>query len=338
MSFQWVRLLWLLWLIPVLVAAYILAIRRRQKYALRFASLKIVREALVPGPGIRRHIPAALFLLAVAVLIFALARPASFVTLPSQRSTVILAIDISGSMRAEDIAPSRMEAAKTAARVFVEQQPRDVRIGIVAFSATSAVVQAPTTDRDELLSAVNRLRTQRGTAIGSGIITSLNAIFEGPGGEPISAFTGSYSRAGSTPMPQQEAPGAYAQAVVVLLSDGQSNQGPDPIEVVEQAVSLGVRIFTVGLGSLEGAVIGVMGRSIRVFLDEETLKSIARRTDASYFKADSETKLREIYEYLSSRFVLERKKTEITAIFAAAGVALLLVCGTLSLLWFNRLP
>ena len=338
MSFIWVRLLWSLLLIPVLIGAYILAQRRRQKYALRYASLTLVKEALGRGPGIRRHIPPMIFLLATAVMLFALARPATSVLLPSQRSTVILTIDISGSMRAEDIKPNRLEAAKAAARTFVEQQPRDVRIGVVAFSATSALVQAPTTDREEVTAAINRLRTQRGTAIGNGIITSVNAILEGITDEPLNTPSGPRQwlevPSASEPVP----PGSYSQAVVVLLSDGQSNQGPNPLDVVEEVAGFGVRIYTVGLGSTAGAVIGVMGRSIRVFLDEETLTSIARKTEAGYFKADSETQLREVYKTLSSRLVLERKKTEITAFFTAAAAVLMLLAGALSLLWFNRLP
>jgi len=176
MSFLWPGMLWLLLSLPVFILLYLIVQRRRRRYAARFASLLVVKDALGRGPGIRRHIPAIFFLVGLAVGIFALARPQATVLLPSNRGTVILALDMSGSMRARDIAPSRFEAAKAAARAFIEKQPRNVRVGIVAFSATAALVQPPTTNHDDLLAAMDRLRTQRGTAIGSGILVSLDAI------------------------------------------------------------------------------------------------------------------------------------------------------------------
>jgi Ca-activated chloride channel family protein len=331
-------MLWLFLILPVLIGIYLLLQRRRRKYALRYASLSMVKEALGRGPGFRRHIPPLLFLLAVAVMIFSLARPAAMVTLPEQQGTIILTIDISGSMRAGDIAPSRLEAAKSAARAFVAKQPRNVRIGVVAFSATSALVQAPSKDQEEVLSAINRLSTQRGTAIGSGILTSLNAIFENreKADEPAPSLYESLQ----PPEPElgSVTPGAYSSAVVVLLSDGQSNQGPNPMEVAGQAALHGVRIFTVGVGSPEGAVLNFWGRSIRVQLDEAELKGIAATTYGTYFKAESETDLVQIYEALSTQLVMEREKTELTAIFTAIAAVVLLVAGYLSLLWLNRLP
>lgn len=336
MSFIWTEMLWALLLLPVLIVFYILMQRRRQKYALRYSSLSIVKEALGRGPGFRRHIPAILFLLGVAALIFALARPAATVTLPSLQATVILTIDVSGSMRAQDMEPSRMEAAKKAARAFVEKQPEKVRIGVVSFSAHAALVQEPTADREAVLAAINRLRTQRGTAVGSAIITSLNALFDDVDSEAPAVQLDSltFPQVESDPIP----PGSFAQAAIVLLSDGQSNQGPPPLEVVGQTANLGVRIFTVGVGSAGGSVISAMGRSIRVFLDEDNLKAIAERTGASYFKADTETDLQQIYENLSTNLVLEIEKTEITVFFTAAAALVLLVAGILSLVWFGRLP
>jgi Ca-activated chloride channel family protein len=328
-------MLWLLILVPVLVFAYILLQRRRQKYAVRYASLSLVRDALGRGPGFRRHIPALLFLLGLAVMIVALARPATTVVLPSQQGTVILALDISGSMRADDMEPNRLGAAKTAARAFVEKQPKDVRIGIVAFSTTSALVQAPTKDRDQVMAAINRLATQRGTAVGNGILTSLRAIFEESGQDLSSSLFESFAEPES--MPEAVEPGSYSNAVVVLLSDGQSNRGPDPLEMADRAAMLGVRIYTVGLGSPEGVIMNFWGRSIRVRLDEEALKSIARKTDAGYFKADNETDLRQIYETLSTKFISQREQTEITAFFTAAAAMIVLIAVLLSMIWFRRL-
>jgi Ca-activated chloride channel family protein len=384
MTFLWGRLLWLLFLIPALVVAYLIAQRRRQKYALRFASLSVVKEALGKGPGIRRHIPPILFLTAMAVLIVALGRPTATVILPSQRATVILTMDVSGSMRADDVAPSRIEAAQAAARAFVMRQPANQRIGVVTFSESAAVAQAPTTEREAVLAAIGRLRTNRGTAIGRGILTSMDTILEEYGKPPLSppsdlgfgAQRGFGSRgqgngqqrgqgnalqgggAQSDPgvdfqggqgfgsrqsfdlstIPLAEPGETYPSAIIVLLSDGQSNTGPDPIEVVNRIADRGVKIYTIGLGTPEGTVLHVFNRAMRVRLDEDTLKRIAENTNGTYFRAESDTDLRAIYENLGTRLVLETKKTEITAVFVALASALLMVAGAFSLAWFNRLP
>jgi Ca-activated chloride channel family protein len=331
MSFEWTGFLWLLLLVPILVAAYILAIRRRQKYAVRYASLSLVKDAAGRGPGFRRHVPAALFILGLTAAIVAVARPSAHVILPSEQGTVILSMDVSGSMRAQDIKPSRMDAVKEAARAFVNKQPRHVRIGIVTFSGTADLVQPPTTDRDQLMEAINRLHPQLYTAIGSGLLAALDAIFEKNDPSqtdtttPTSPLVAAPSEEKTPPVP----PGSYTSAVIVLMSDGQSNQGPDPLDAAEKAANLGVRVYTVGVGTKQGAVIGWQGFSFRVYLDEATLKAIAAKTGGMYYKGSSEDEL---------RGMVEKEKTEITAIFAGVAAALLLVMGALSLAWFNRLP
>ncbi len=199
MTLQWPSLLWLGFLVPVLAAIYLWAQRRRRKYAARYASLIVVKDALGRGPGFRRHIPVILFLAGLSVGIFALSRPQATVTLPSNRGTVILAIDISGSMRARDIKPSRFEAAKAAARSFIEKQPRQVRVGIVAFAGTAALVQAPTTVREDLYAAIERLRPQRATAVGSAILVSLDAIFE----DAKKADAGTADQSGGARLPER---------------------------------------------------------------------------------------------------------------------------------------
>jgi Ca-activated chloride channel family protein len=334
MTFFWGSMLWLLLLVPALVAAYLLAQRRRQKYALRYASLSLVKEAIGAGPGIRRHVPPALFLAAMSVLVVALARPAAIVLLPSQQGTIILTLDNSGSMRADDVQPSRLEAAKAAARSFVEKQPKSSKIGVVSFAGSASLVQPPTREREAVLAAIDRLMLQRGTAIGSGILTSLNALLEELGEEPIGWQVDPFGPPAAAP----ESEATPLPAIIVLLSDGQSNTGPPPLEVVDQAARRGVRIYTVGLGSPDGTVISFYNRSFRVRLDEETLKSIAEKTDGAYYKADTGADLREIYEELATRLVFRPEKTEITALFAALAALLLLAAGGLSLLWFNRLP
>ena len=336
MEFLWPSMLWLLLLIPALVAAYILAQRRRQRYALRYASLSLVREAVGRGPGIRRHIPPALFLMGVAVMLVALARPVSVVTLPAQEGTVILTMDVSGSMRADDLKPTRLDASKAAARAFVEKQPQGVRIGVVSFSDNAFVVQAPTDDQEAVISAINRLTFQRGTAIGRGLLTSRDAIFEQS--DPEFSSNGSASDATPTPTPTPVPKGVYEPAIVVLLTDGESNQGPPPLTIVDQIAARGIRVYTVGIGSVEGTVLRTQGRAIRTRLDEATLKRVAEATDGAYFNATTEKDLQVIYQNLSTQLVFRKQQSEVTAVFTGLAVALSLVGGVLSLLWFNRLP
>ena len=357
MTLDWPGLLWLLFLVPVLALAYFWAQRRRRKYAARYASLIVVKDALGKGPGFRRHIPVILFLAGLAVGIFALSRPSATVMLPSNRGTVILALDISGSMRAHDIKPSRLEAAKAAAKSFIEKQPRRIRVGLVAFAGTAALVQAPTTVREDLYAAIDRLYPQRATAVGSAILVALNSIFEdekrsdsggtgqAPGSDPQS--TGGDPQAqpsadqplapGPDQAPQPVAPGSYTSAVIVLLTDGQTNTGPDPLDAAQQAADRGVRVFTVGVGTNQGDVVGAEGRYFRVSLDEDTLKKIAHNTAAAYYRASDEGELMRIYKALSVRLVMGKDTLEITALFAGIALAAFLVGGLLSQLWFNRL-
>lgn len=332
MSFLWPWMLSFLLAVPLLVAVYIWAQRRRHRYALRYASLSLVREALGRGPGIRRHIPPALFLLSLTVMIIALARPVATVTVPKQEGTIILAIDVSGSMFATDMEPDRMEAAKAAARSFVKKQPKSVRIGVVSFTDNAFIVQAPTSDQEAVIAAINRLRPQRGTAIGRGLLASLEAIFETPGGDAPSA------RLTPTPTPTPVPKGEYAPAIIVLLTDGENNQGPEPVEVAQQAAMRGVRVFTVGIGSPEGAIVRIQGRATRTRLDEATLRRVAEITDGAYFNASNEEDLRAVYDNLGSRLALRKERTEITAGVTGAAIVLSLIGGALSLLWFNRLP
>lgn len=342
MIFLWSQLLLLLLTIPILVLLYILAQRRRKKYAVRYASLSLVKDAVGRGPGLRRHIPPFLFLLAITAMIVALARPIAVVTLPTQEGTVILVFDVSGSMAAEDLKPNRMDAAKAAARTFVDRQNASVRIGVVSFSDNAFVVQSPTIDRDAVNAAINRLSPQRGTAIGRGILTALDAVTEegdaelSLGGRPTPSLFGPTPTPFPTPRPLPK--GVYAPAIIILLSDGESNIGPNPTEVLDGAISQGIRIYTVGVGSVEGTVLHIQGRAIRTRLDETVLKRVAEKTDGEYFNAANETDLRSIYEKLGTHLTLRTEKTEITALFTALGALFSIVAGFLSLWWFNRLP
>jgi len=333
--------LWLTLIVPILIALYIWAQRRRQKYALRYASLSLVKEALGRGPGIRRHVPPALFLASLFFMTVAVARPVTVVSMPVQEGVVILAIDVSGSMQAEDLKPNRIEAAKEAAKAFVARQGEDVSVGIVSFAGDASLVQSPTTDHDLVIKAIDRLRTQRATAIGRGILTSLDAIFENDEEIPpsVAALQRLEQTGGQGPMPTAPPGGTLnAPATIILLSDGQNNQFPAPLQIIGEAISRGIRVYTVGVGSAEGTILRLQGRQIRTRLDEATLKQIAELTEAEYYNASNTADLREVYEKLSTQLVLREQKTEVTSYLTAIAAVLSILAGAFSLLWFNRLP
>lgn len=345
MTFLWPHMLWTLLLLPLLVGLYLWMLRRKKKYAVRFASLGIVKEAMGNGPGIRRHIPPALILLSVGLMLLATARPMATLTLPSQRDTVILTMDISGSMRAADVDPDRLTASQEAARTFIAEQPKTTRVGVVAFAGTVNVVQQPTLDRNEVLSAIDRFHLQRGTNIGDAILVSLQTIFpdlefeQNPWdfqwnsqGKPPGA-----TRPGEeSPVPPVE-PGSYTNAAIILLTDGQPTTGPDPVNAARMAADRGVRVFTVGFGSLEGDRISFGGMTMRVQLDEESLRQIAEVTRGRYFHAASSSELSDVYRELSTQFIMETEQTEITALFTALSAVILLSALFLSLYWFYRI-
>ncbi len=363
MQFIWPSLLWSLLLVPAILAAYVAMQRRRRRYALRYSSLLVLKQTITPGHWLRRHIPPALFLLGLGAMLFALARPQTAVVVPLDARTVILTIDVSGSMRTRDIDPSRIDAAKASAIAFVKEQKPGTRIGIVAFSGTASIVQPTTTDHDALTAAIERLYPERSTAIGSGIIQSLNAIY---GNIYTDTFGGDIAptspRAVVTPVPK----GAHAPATVILLTDGANVQGPSPIEAAQKSAELGVRIFTIGVGNPtggsssppaggsgpygnapygggNGAYGGGSGTSGtrpygRFEVDETTLKNIAETTDGEYFLATDANALNEIYQKLNTEIVFTTQKTEVTSYFTALGAVLLFGATALSILWFNRLP
>jgi Ca-activated chloride channel family protein len=339
-------MLWLLLAVPALVAAYVWLLRRKNQAALSYANLSMVKEAMTASHRFRRHIPPLLLLLALIGMLLAVARPAALVLLPSQQLTIILAMDVSGSMRATDVEPNRLAAAQAAAKAFVAEQPSYVRIGVVSFAATAAVVQAPTHNREDILAAIDRFQLQRGTAIGSGIIVSLATIFPDAGIDVSSLIYGrdprrgvpiDEARKGDKPEFKPVPPGSYTSAAIILLTDGQRTTGPSSIEAAQMAADRGVRVFTVGFGTTSGETIGFEGWSMRVRLDEGTLKAIANMTRGEYFYAGSATDLRKVYRSLNSRLVMEKKATEIGAFFTAAAVVIVLASALLSLLWFNRI-
>jgi len=341
----------LLALVPVVAAAYVLVLRRRKKGAVRYAGLTMLRDAMGTSQRFRRHVPPLLFLIALTLMLVAVARPAAVVTLPSQHETVILAMDVSGSMRATDVKPNRLEAAQAAARAFVADVPRTTRVGIVSFAATASVVQPPTHAREDIAAAIDRFQLQRGTAVGSGLLVSLKTIFPDADFDlrlfnPRRDAARDKSRSPltdrtSTPATDDKAkpvpPGSYTGAAIILLSDGATTTGPDPLEAASMAADRGVRVFTVGIGTVAGETISAEGWSMRVRLDEEALKRIALITRGEYFYAGTAAELKKVYESLNARMVMEKKETEITALFAAAAALVALIAASLSLLWFNRI-
>jgi Ca-activated chloride channel family protein len=345
MTFLWPQFLWLLLALPVLVAVYVWLLRRKKKMALRFASLSIVREAMGPGQSVRRHIPPLLFLLAMAAMLLAAARPFAVISLPSQQETIILAMDVSGSMRATDVLPNRLVASQNAAKAFLAELPRNVRVGIVAFAGTASVVQPATLSREDLVTAIDKFQLQRATAIGNAIVVSLAELFPNAG---IDLASLTYGRARGNGIaidqPPKEgakeftpvAPGSYTSAAIILLTDGQRTTGVDSLEAAKIAADRGVRVYTVGVGTVDGETIGFEGWSMRVKLDEETLKAIATKTQAEYFYAGTAADLKKVYETLSSRLTVEKKETEISGLLALAAAVLALMSASLSLLWFNR--
>lgn len=349
MIFLWPEMLWLLLIVPGLVAAYLLLLHRKKMLAQRYASLSVVKEAMGDARRTRHHVPPLLLLLALTLMLIAIARPTSMIMLPSRYATVVLAIDTSGSMRAGDIAPSRIAAAQEAVQSFVDEQPRNTRIGVVSFADTASVVQPPTVNREDILSSLHRLQVDGRTALGSGILVSLKLIFPDVEFDLMSSNPRSGARYTSHGNPPDEAPtaktdgfkpvqpGSDTSAVIILLTDGETNTGPDPIEATRMAAERGVRVFTVGIGTHDGEISHQAGWFLNVSLDEKTLKEIASMTHAEYFYGGTAMDLTKIYKKLNSKLILEKKENEITALFVVAAAIMAMLSGFLSLLWFNRI-
>lgn len=351
MRFLWPELLYLLLAVPVLVAAYLYALRRR-KAAVSYASLSLIRDAIGPGQRWRRHMPPLLFILAMVAAIVATARPNAVFILPSQQQTIVLAMDVSRSMRATDMEPNRITAAQAAAKTFIEEMPDNVRVGIVTFAGTAAVVQTPTQNREDLIAAIERFQLQRATATGSGLIVSLSVLFPDAGIDLESVvFDSAFSRMGGNAAPIDRprrnekaekkaftpvAPGSYTGGLIILMSDGRRTTGPDPVQAAKMAAERGVRVYTVGFGTREGATVDSDGWSFYARLDEDALKAVAHITGAEYFYAGTAADLRAVYQKLNSKFAMEKQETEVSALLSALAALLAVLAALLSLLWFHR--
>jgi Ca-activated chloride channel family protein len=320
----------LLLLIPLLALMYLAQQRQRQKYSAE-SGFGLVQGAS-SFKGIRRHIPALIFLGGIAILIFSLARPQATVSLPKYEGTVILLFDVSGSMAAEDIEPTRMETAKTIAYDFVNDQPAGVRLGVVAFSDGGLNVQAPGINREATLATIERLVPRRGTSLGNGLLVALNTIVVDAGDPPLINTSDLSTADDVAPLPQ----GWYPSAVILIFSDGENNDRPDPLQATDLAVDLGVRIYTVGVGTTEGTTIKVDGMNIHTAMNEELLSQIAVTSGGQYYYAGDETGLRRVYNDLEPALSIKPEDMELTSLLAGLGILVFLIGGALSLLWFGR--
>lgn len=333
MSFIWPFMLISLVLIPIGVWLYLRQQRRRRAFT--WGGLAPAGAA-GKGIGRRRHLPWVLFLIALTTLLIALARPQTVLSLPRTEGTVILAFDVSGSMAAEDLQPTRIEAAKAAARDFVARQPRTVQIGVVSFSDNGFTVQPPTSDQAAILGAIDRLAPARGTSLANGILTALHTIELAKAPDTTRYYTNLTPTA--TPEPTPVPTGYYEPAAIVLLSDGDNNESPDPAEAAQAAAERGVRIYTVGIGSPGGIDLKINGFLVHTQLDEGALQNLADATDGKYYNAESTEELIAVYDNLNPQLVVKTEKTEITSLLAGASLLIFMAGGALSLVWFGRVP
>jgi Ca-activated chloride channel homolog len=355
MTFLWPTLLVLLAVLPVLVAIRIWGLRRRRT-GVRFSSLSLVRVAAPGSSWLRRHLPFALFVLGLGSLVLAMARPVAIVAVPTSRTTVVLAMDVSRSMCATDIPPNRLVAAEEAASSFVERQEVGTHIGIVAFAGFAEIIQVPTDDEEVLLDLIASLATGRRTAVGSAILESIDAIAEI---DPSIAATDDDDPTG--PEPPSVPRGAYAPAIIVLLTDGASNAGPDPLEAAAQAAARGIRVYTIGFGTEDpggrpprcgaqyiggepgdsggldpgfgGGGFGGSGGGMRRALDEETLTAVADATGGEYHLAENAEQLNEVFTQLPTNLIVSHEVVEISVAFTAVAVALICLAILLGQAW-----
>jgi Ca-activated chloride channel family protein len=335
MTFIWPAMLFSVLFIPLGIGLYVWLQRRQRRVAANFGAMGFTQSSVGRRPEARRHVSALLFLSGLAILTLALARPQAVINIPKIEGTVILAFDVSGSMAANDINPSRLEAAKVAAQDFVNRQPTSVQIGVVAFSDSGIAVQNPTNNREDILSAIERLKPQRGTSLANGIQAALKMVeMNLDAGQANETTTNPPPMPTPTPVPS----GTHLPAAIVLLTDGENTTAPNPLDAAQEAANRGVRIYTIGVGSPSGADLSVNGFMVHTQLDEATLQQIAQTSGGKYFLAENEADLKTVYSDLDKQLVVKSQKTEITSILAGASIFILLVGGVFSLLWFGRIP
>jgi Ca-activated chloride channel family protein len=334
MSFIWPSMLWTLALIPIgLLLVTVIDARRRR----RLADFGAGARATAGRPARAGRLASALLLIGgLAALGVALARPQAVVALPRQEGTVILAFDVSRSMAATDLSPTRMDAARAAAKDFVSRQPSSVAVGVVAFSDAGISVQTPTTDQATVLDAIDRLAPQKGTSVAAGILASLDAIAKQQQGYNTDYYTQQTATPTATPTPVPA--GVHAPAAIVLLSDGENNENPDPMQAAQQAADRGIRIYTIGLGTAAGTNLTIDGFQVHTQLDEATLQGISQLTGGTYYNATDAQQLLSIYDHLDTQLIATPELTEITSLVAGLGALLIFGSALTSLAWLGRLP
>ena len=345
MFFLWPQYLWLLPALALLPVVYVWLLRRRRKSAVRYSSLAVVRAANASRAW-RRHVPPALFLMALSALLFGTARPVARVPLPWARSTIMLAVDVSLSMRVDDVKPTRLVAAQEAAKLFLRDLPKDIEVGLVTFAGSSQVAQRATLDRASLVVAIDGFQMQMGTAVGNAIVQCLAELFPDQGIDVGEMTFGSKPPLGRSldekdrPPPREikpVAPGSYGPAAIILLSDGRRTTGVDTLEAAQMAADRGVRIYVIGLGTSVGDAATPEGIPIYMQLDEPTLREVARMTGGEYHHAGTAETLRTVYENLGSEMQVVTRETELTALAALLSALLMVAAGALSVVWFRRL-
>jgi Ca-activated chloride channel family protein len=314
MTFQWPLCLLLLMLMPLVVWIYLAAQKKRRVYAVRFTNLALLESIVGKGPGLRRHIPPAIFLIALAILIFSMARPTAMMALPLKQANVMLVFDVSGSMTTKDMTPNRIMAAKQSAHAFVNTLSDNIQIGVVSFNTTSALRTPLTRDHALVQRAIDALTPGGGTAIGDGLNLALDQLQQAP----------------------HDANGLAPPSTVVLLSDGANNGGSDPAVVAEKARKEHIRVNTIGIGAHSSSQTNDGNQSFG--LDEPALKAIASRTNGRYFYANETKMLRLIYTDLSTQISWVKQPLEITALLSLVGMLCFLTAAFLSLRWFQRFP
>ncbi|MGE0878429.1 MAG: VWA domain-containing protein [Acidimicrobiia bacterium] len=327
MTFASPKLLVLLVAVPFVIAAYVASVRKRSRRADELAAQSLVLTAGSRKLRKRRHLPFALFVTAVALMIVGFARPQTTISLPNREGTVILAFDVSNSMAAEDMAPTRIEAAKAAAHEFVKKQPTSIKIGIVAFGDSAVITQTPTSESTQVDEAIDRLAVGGGTSLGQGLFVSLSAI----AGKPIQIDENALnSDTGGIDI------GYFGNAAIVMLSDGENTGRPEPDIVAKAASVAGVRVYTIGLGTEAGTTVNVNGFNVATALDSTVLQQIADATEGRYFQATDADSLSKVYGSIDLKFKTVKKHTEVTSLFAGAGALLLVFGAVISVLWFGR--
>jgi Ca-activated chloride channel family protein len=346
MQFLWPQYLWWMLVLPLLPALYLWLLRRRAKGVLRLSSLDVARAAA--GRPWRRHVPPALILLALSLLLLAVARPTAPLALPWSKSTIFLAIDISRSMRVADVAPTRMVAAQEAAKAFLNEVPKHIEVGLVTFAGTAQVAQQATVDRQAIVGAIDAIQMQYGTAIGNAIVLCLAELFPDHGidlGEMTFGSRGNEARSLDKSTQNTKAapkeivpvtPGSYDPAAIILLSDGRRTMGVDTLQAAKMAADRGVRVYVIGLGTPDGHASMGEGMAIYLQLDEPALRQVAQITGGEYHHAATAEALRSVYQNLGSSLQVSKRETELTALLALAAAVLLVAGAALSLLWFGR--